>query len=93
MTKYVEENKETFISDMYTLLHDGTREFSDITSMHYIKENTTDEEWLYVNYGFSQKRISITADSCASIIRDFLKRIDDAPWLMDSKYITFTEET
>jgi len=92
MKKTKEENKEQFIAKLHTFLSKNTREFSDITAMHYVCNLPDDgPEYLYVNYGFSQKRIDITADSCSSILRDFLKKIYDAPWLYydGPKYITF----
>lgn len=92
MAKYVDENKETFIASMHTLLSESTREYADISAMHYIVDEN-DDEWLYVNYGRPQKRVNITADSCSSILRDFINRIESEPWLIDDRYIEFPEET
>ena len=83
------ENKPLFIKNMLTLLNQ-TREFADIENLEYKEENAA--EWLYVYYkSHSTKRINISCDSCSAILRDFLRKIDDAEWVLETMLDNFDE--
>lgn len=75
-------NKAQFVKTFSDFLKNNVSEFHDLKSLVYVDDNN--REWLYVNYNsYSQKRIDISMDSDYSIMMDFFKHVEDAPWLVD----------
>lgn len=79
------ENKAVFVKKFCELVRDNTMEYADIIDMTYEKEDSG-EEYIYVTYKSNcQRRICVTASSCAAIMLDFLNNINHAEWLPPEK--------
>lgn len=82
----MQENKKEFIKKLHNLISENTAEYSDITDMTYVQQDNM--EWLYVSYkSHSQKRINISSDSCSQILKDFVNKVEETPWLRPSEMI------
>lgn len=79
------ENKASFVKKFCELVKNNTMEYADIIDMTYEKEDSG-EEYIYVTYKSNcQRRICVTASSCAAIMLDFLNNINHAEWLPPEK--------
>ena len=81
----MKENKASFVKKFCELVRNNTMEYADLIDMTYEKEDSG-EEYIYVTYKSNcQRRICVTASSCAAIMLDFLNNINHAEWLPTEK--------
>lgn len=76
------EDKAEFVKTLCALLK-TTRAFSDLESITYHKDGGA--AYIDVSFRLCTKRINVTANTCYGILYNFVRCIDNAPYVLNDE--------